>query len=140
MAVPPNNYPFYTEGEKYEPIMQADGGQLSGGQRCSEPCSGQGWWSPCWNHQQLHLVAGLLRESWHQLGNLCCHAEWKPMYHPTLEQAEIDRRKAYEAGVPHGFVAPGDKYRDLPTINLTVVSDLVRLAWLTCHTGQPVAL
>ena len=30
MAVPPNNYPFYSENEKYKPIMQADGGQLSG--------------------------------------------------------------------------------------------------------------
>lgn len=30
MAVPPNNYPFYSEDEKYVPIMQADGGQLSG--------------------------------------------------------------------------------------------------------------
>ena len=29
-------------------------------------------------------------------------AEWKPMYQPTPEQAEKDRREAYEAGVPHG--------------------------------------
>ncbi len=28
--VPPNNYPFYSQDEKYVPIMQADGGQLSG--------------------------------------------------------------------------------------------------------------
>lgn len=28
--VPPNNYPFYNDDEKYVPIMQADGGQLSG--------------------------------------------------------------------------------------------------------------
>jgi hypothetical protein len=46
------------------------------------------------------------------------------MYHPTAEQAEADRRIAYETGVPHGYVAPGDKYKDLPTIALTVVSDL----------------
>lgn len=29
-SVPPNNYPFYDEDEKYVPVMQADGGQLSG--------------------------------------------------------------------------------------------------------------
>lgn len=52
------------------------------------------------------------------------YTEWKPMYHPTTEQAEADRKKAYETGVPHGYVAPGDKYKDLPTIKLTVVSDL----------------
>ncbi|GAB4820460.1 hypothetical protein N2152v2_007506 [Parachlorella kessleri] len=79
MPVPPNNYPFYSEEEKYVPVVQADGGQLS---------------------------------------------EWKPMYHPTAEQAEIDRKKAYETGVPHGYVPPGDKYKDLPTITLTVTSDL----------------
>ena len=79
MNVPPNNYPFYSDEEKYVPVMQADGGQLS---------------------------------------------EWKPMYNPTAEQAEADRKKAYETGVPHGFVAPGDKYKGLPTIALPVVSDL----------------
>jgi hypothetical protein len=36
MTVPPNNYPFYNEDEKYVPVMQADGGQLSG-----EPSDGQ---------------------------------------------------------------------------------------------------
>ena len=30
IPVPPNNYPFYNDDEKYVPIMQADGGQLSG--------------------------------------------------------------------------------------------------------------
>ncbi len=30
LNVPPNNYPFYAEHEKYKPVMQADGGQLSG--------------------------------------------------------------------------------------------------------------
>jgi hypothetical protein len=79
IPVPPNNYPFYNEDEKYVPVMQADGGQLS---------------------------------------------EWKPMYHPTAEQAEADRRHAYETGVPHGYVAPGDKYKDMPTVKLTVVSEL----------------
>jgi hypothetical protein len=29
-------------------------------------------------------------------------AEWQPMYNPSKEQAEADRRAAYEAGVPHG--------------------------------------
>jgi hypothetical protein len=47
------------------------------------------------------------------------------MYHPTTEQAEADRKRAYETGVPHGFVAPGDKYKDLPTIDVLVVSELV---------------
>lgn len=46
------------------------------------------------------------------------------MYNPTAEQAEADRQKAYETGVPHGFVAAGDKYKGLPTIALPVVSDL----------------
>ena len=29
-------------------------------------------------------------------------AEWKPMYHPTAEQADVDRVTAYNSGVPHG--------------------------------------
>ena len=28
--VPPNNYPFYGERERYTPVIQSDGGQLSG--------------------------------------------------------------------------------------------------------------
>ena len=52
------------------------------------------------------------------------------MYHPTPEQAEADRRAAYESGVPHGYVAPGDKYRDLPSITLRVVSELVGGSWV----------
>ena len=48
------------------------------------------------------------------------------MYHPTPEQAEADRKAAYEAGVPHGYVAPGDRHRGGPTITLRVVSELVR--------------
>lgn len=51
------------------------------------------------------------------------------MYHPTPEQAEADRRAAYERGVPHGYVAAGDKYAGLPTIALRVVSELVRASW-----------
>lgn len=47
------------------------------------------------------------------------------MYQPTAEQAEIDRKKAYEAGMPHGYVPPGDKYKGLPTLTLTVLSELV---------------
>lgn len=46
------------------------------------------------------------------------------MYNPTNEQAEADRQKAYETGVPHGYVAQGDKYNGLPTIALPVISDL----------------
>ena len=30
MTIPPNNYPFYKEEEKYKPVVQPDGGQLSG--------------------------------------------------------------------------------------------------------------
>lgn len=30
LHVAPNNYPFYSDEEKYIPIMQSDGGQLSG--------------------------------------------------------------------------------------------------------------
>ncbi len=48
------------------------------------------------------------------------------MYHPTPEQAEADRKAAYEAGVPHGYVPRGDRHRGGPTITLRVVSDLVR--------------
>ena len=32
--VPPNNYPFYSEEERYVPVIQADGGQLSGVEGC----------------------------------------------------------------------------------------------------------
>jgi hypothetical protein len=64
-------------------------------------------------------------------------AEWKPMYHPTPEQAEADRRAAYESGVPHGYVAPGDKYRDLPSITLRVISELVSEKWVV---GRGLAL
>lgn len=28
--VGPNNFPFYTDEEKYMPVLQSDGGQLSG--------------------------------------------------------------------------------------------------------------
>ena len=47
------------------------------------------------------------------------------MYNPTAEQAEKDRQAAYEAGVPHGFVAPGDKHAGQATITLPVLSELV---------------
>jgi hypothetical protein len=46
------------------------------------------------------------------------------MYHPTAEQADAARKRAYEAGVPHGYVAPGDKYSGLPTVRLAVESEL----------------
>lgn len=35
LAVAPNNYPFYHGAEVYTPVMQKDGGQLSGG--CAAP-------------------------------------------------------------------------------------------------------
>ncbi|KAF6264124.1 hypothetical protein COO60DRAFT_1634562 [Scenedesmus sp. NREL 46B-D3] len=51
-------------------------------------------------------------------------SEWQPMYQPSREQAEADRAAAYEAGVPHGYIAPGDRFKGLPTIELQVVSQL----------------
>ncbi len=30
MNVPPNPYPFYSEEERYTPLIQPDGGQMSG--------------------------------------------------------------------------------------------------------------
>lgn len=48
------------------------------------------------------------------------------MYQPTPEQAEADRRAAYERGVPHGYVPPGQRHQGGPTITLRVVSELVR--------------
>ena len=37
-------------------------------------------------------------------------AEWMPMYNPTPQQAEIDRKKAYECGIPHGAMS-ADNYQ-----------------------------
>jgi hypothetical protein len=82
MAIPPNNYPFYNKEEKYVPVVQPDGGQLS---------------------------------------------DWKPLYQPSKEQEEEDRKKAYESGVPHGYVPRGFKYEGMPTIKINVTSELVRL-------------
>merc|ERR1712072_1681080 len=79
MPIPPNNYPFYKGEEKYVPVVQPDGGQLS---------------------------------------------EWKPLYQPTKEQEDEDRKKAYESGVPHGYVPRGFRYQGMPTIKLTVRSEL----------------
>lgn len=42
LNVPPNNYPFYNDEEKYVPVMQADGGQLSGALTASSVCAGVG--------------------------------------------------------------------------------------------------
>jgi hypothetical protein len=121
--VPPNNYPFYNEDEKYVPMMQADGGQLSG-----ELAVLFSW--QCFRRLNINLQPLRCR---------CCAKlppEWKPMYQPTPEQAEADRRAAYESGVPHGYVAPGDKYKGLPTIKLLVVSNLVRAAGVNLMAGQ----
>ena len=46
------------------------------------------------------------------------------MYNPTPEQADIDRQKAYDTGVPHGYVPPGDKYAGHATVRLLVRSEL----------------
>merc|ERR1711933_568131 len=79
MPIPPNNYPFSTEEEKYVPVVQPDGGQLS---------------------------------------------DWKPLYQPSKEVEEEDRRKAYETGVPHGYVPRGFKYQGMPTITVNIKSEL----------------
>lgn len=75
--IPPNNYEFYTEEEKYKPQIMPDGGILS---------------------------------------------HWEPQYNPTPEQAEKDRKRAYETGIPHGHVPKGEKYAGLPTIHIKVRS------------------
>ena len=75
--IPPNNYPFYGEEEKYKPLVQSDGGVLS---------------------------------------------DWKELYNPTPEQAEEDRQKAYESGVPHGYVPEGDKYAGDEKMSIMVKS------------------
>jgi len=53
-----------------------------------------------------------------------CASVWEPMYNPTPEQADIDRQKAYDTGVPHGYVPPGDKYAGHATVRLLVRSEL----------------
>lgn len=75
--IPPNNYDFYTEEEKYKPQVMPDGGILS---------------------------------------------HWEPQYNPTPEQEEIDRKRAYETGIPHGYVPKGDKYAGLDKVKLKVRS------------------
>ena len=132
VSVPPNNYPFYSEDEKYVPIVQADGGQLSGayawawgdGSPGSSVRGGLGLvrWSSAQCIVDWRLDAGTLVPH----SSRIARAEWKPMYNPTAEQAEKDRQAAYEAGVPHGFVAPGDKHAGQATITLPVLSELVR--------------
>eukprot|EP00959_Pyramimonas_sp_CCMP1952_P230233 4813492-Pyramimonas_sp.AAC.3 len=60
------------------------------------------------------------------------------MYNPTPEQAEKDRQRAYETGIPHGYVPPGDKYAGHATIRLKVKSELVQLPALSqsCLSGS----
>jgi len=50
------------------------------------------------------------------------------MYAPTKEQAEADRKAAYESRVPHGYEAPGQRVQG-PTITLAVASELVSGRW-----------
>jgi hypothetical protein len=61
---------------------------------------------------------------------LTLHPEWTSMYNPSKEQAEQDRAAAFKSGVPHGFVQPGNKWAGQPTIDLWVVSEMVRGDWL----------
>ncbi|MEW5307332.1 MAG: hypothetical protein WDW36_009737 [Sanguina aurantia] len=49
-------------------------------------------------------------------------SEWKPMYAPSKELAEEHRAAAYASGVPHGYVAPGDTYKDAEMLQMRVVS------------------
>ena len=69
-------------------VMQADGGQLSGTLR-------RLWW-----RHSIHIAYRSQRCEFLMVLFLC--VEWTPMYNPTAEQAEVDRKVAYEAGVPHG--------------------------------------
>ena len=45
-------------------------------------------------------------------------------YEPTPEQEEADRKKAFEAGIPHGEYVYRERYGDCPIINLLFVSEL----------------
>jgi hypothetical protein len=60
-------------------------------------------------HRPLHLQ----QPPMHSLTPPSPRAEWLPMYAPTKEQAEQDRRAAYEAGVPHGRLSHGPRRRCL---------------------------
>lgn len=125
--MPPNNYPFYSEEEKYVPVVQADGGQLSGARDVTAACSGLASIACCMAPGDSK-PAGPSHDTRPCLPSL---PEWTPMYNPTPEQAEADRRAAYAAGVPHGYTPPGgagDKAESGPTIALRVVSELVRAA------------
>ncbi|GBF99372.1 hypothetical protein Rsub_12176 [Raphidocelis subcapitata] len=52
-------------------------------------------------------------------------SEWQPMYAPTKEQAEEDRRAAYQRGVPHGYAdEAGNRPEGGPKMTLTIVSEL----------------
>ena len=93
--IPPNNYDFYSEEEKYKPNVQADGGILS------SECAGRrrrarrrrGHSGARSSEQETCRVEG---------AQPFARAGAEPLYNPTPEQAEIDRAKAYETGVPHG--------------------------------------
>jgi hypothetical protein len=55
-------------------------------------------------------------------------SEWQPLYAPSREQADADRAAAAAAGIPHGYVAPGDRFKGMQTIELRIVSELVSIA------------
>lgn len=137
--MPPNNYPFYNDDEKYIPIMQADGGQLSGmalflfftrifqnppylglqyaveiatkNQTACQLCSTKVMLSKNTSPMYMFLLEA---SNAHRSGKkysepinfifklFDCSADWKPLYNPSAEQAEIDRQCAYESGIPHG--------------------------------------
>lgn len=91
LPVAPNNFPFYSADEVYQPVLQSDGGQLSGASLL------------------LGLRINPARAHTAHQSNLPCvcslwpaAAEWQPMYQPGKDHAEADRAAAYAAGVPHG--------------------------------------
>lgn len=65
--------------------------------------------------------------------NACCSAPClSPSFIRVLLTASIIHLSYLRAAVPtrhaSGYVGPGDKYKDMPTIKLLVVSDLVGAA------------
>ncbi|KAG2436012.1 hypothetical protein HYH02_011724 [Chlamydomonas schloesseri] len=115
LAVPPNNYPFYSDGGGGNNASNASsGGAREGG----EGGSGGGAAAAAGGGEKYVPV---LQPDGGQL------SEWEPMYAPSKEQAEADRAAAYAAGVPHGYVAPGTAPRaaeEDEVLELWVVSEL----------------
>ena len=110
--VPPNNYDFYSEAEKYKPNVQADGGILSSARHPSWMIR-SGARGNVASGKEPRLRARRAGRPTVRLGPPVTsppltraptrtHPDAEPMYNPTPEQADADRQKAYETGVPHG--------------------------------------